>query len=128
MLCTPPLPEPRSLWLLLADSTAPNGFVKIERGCLSAKPPKKKRKGVSHCMAVRQEGSCKAAQFKLVRAWHLRNALTTPALQRIAICFGFKWCTANGAMGNANVQVLGAEDDDELMAWMAKLSQFESGM
>lgn len=41
---------------------------------------------------------------------------------------GFKWCTANGAMGNANVQVLGAEDDDELMAWMAKLSQFESGM
>ena len=63
------------MWLLLADSAAPNGFVKIERGCLSAKPPKKKRKGVTHCMAVRQEGSCKEAQFKLVRAWQLRSAL-----------------------------------------------------
>ena len=36
------------------DSQAPKGYVTVEAGELSAKPPKKKRKGAAHCMRVDQ--------------------------------------------------------------------------
>ena len=35
-------------------SQAPKGYVTVEAGELSAKPPKKKRKGAAHCMRVDQ--------------------------------------------------------------------------
>jgi hypothetical protein len=50
------------------DSTEPKGYVKIQAGKLTAKPPKKKRKGAAHCMRVDQSGDTKDAQFKLVSA------------------------------------------------------------
>lgn len=61
--------------LFRSDSMEPKGYVVIEAGKLTAKKPKKARKGAAHCMRVDQNGSLKAAdgkpikaaQFKLVR-------------------------------------------------------------
>ena len=48
------------------DSQAPKGYVTVEAGELSAKPPKKKRKGAAHCMRVDQ---CAAT----TQSWHRRH-------------------------------------------------------
>ena len=53
------------------DSQAPKGYVTVEAGELSAKPPKKKRKGAAHCMRVDQcvalGGNVRASASRVVR-------------------------------------------------------------
>ena len=69
-------------------------------------------------MRVDQQGSVKAAQFKLVRARHSSVAKhSCPPQYR-----------ADSPVANDTIQVLGAENDDELQYWMADLSRFSKGI
>ena len=74
-----------------------------------------------------QAGACLAPSLCSKPLWLCSRFKAFAVCTTGANLLRFKWCSANGAM-DANVQVLGAEDDDDLMAWMAKLSQFETGM
>ena len=74
-------------------SQAPKGYVTVEAGELSAKPPKKKRKGAAHCMRVDQ---CVATTHGLPHKRHrfltrclLRNAGTGRRRVRSS-----SWCSA----------------------------------
>ena len=90
------------------DSQAPKGYVTVEAGELSAKPPKKKRKGAAHCMRVDQ---CVATTHGLPHKRH--RFLTRCFLRR------------NGSKKSAQFKlVLGAENDDDLQHWIATLSRF----
>ena len=88
-------------------SQAPKGYVTVEAGELSAKPPKKKRKGAAHCMRVDQ---CVAHRMAF-RTAQMSDKLF--AQHR------------NGSKKSAQFKlVLGAENDDDLQHWIATLSRF----
>jgi hypothetical protein len=104
--------------MMPADAKEPKGFVQVEKGKMTAKKPKKPRKGVAHCIRVDQQGSTKAAQFKLVRA-RLLLLTRSPHLSQHRVDI---------PVANEIIQVLGAESDDELRAWEASLSRFSQGI
>ena len=120
-----------------ADSKIPKGFVQVEKGKLTAKRPKKERKGAAHCMRVDQQGSTKDAQFKLVCArrrpcWLITLApcaIEETRCSSVASCAPDRVSSApDRAVVNGMLQVLGAENDDELQRWIAVLSRFEQGI